>query len=47
MLHIGMEHLQMQNIEIASGHFESALATCRTDPLLFNEVGVVAYSRGE
>lgn len=47
MLHIGMEHLQMQNIDIASGNFESALATCQTDPLLFNEMGVVAYSRGE
>jgi anaphase-promoting complex subunit 6 len=47
MLHIGMEHLQLQNIDIASGHFESALVTCQTDPLLFNEMGVVSYSRGE
>lgn len=37
----------MQNIDIASGNFESAFATCQTDPLLFNEMGVVAYSRGE
>lgn len=47
MLHIGMEHLQLQNIDIAAGHFASALATCQTDPLLFNELGVVAFSRGE
>lgn len=42
-----MEHLQLQNIDIASGHLESALDICQTDPLLFNEMGVVSYSRGE
>ena len=47
LLFIGMEHLQLQNISVAGDHFASAASICQTDPLLWNEMGVVAYTNGE
>jgi anaphase-promoting complex subunit 6 len=47
LLFIGMEHLQLQNIAVAGDHFTSAAAICQTDPLLWNEMGVVAYTNRE
>ncbi|CED84346.1 Anaphase-promoting complex (APC), Cdc16 subunit [Phaffia rhodozyma] len=43
VLFIGMEHLQLENVAVAGHHFESALTVCKSDPLLFNEMGVIAY----
>lgn len=47
LLFIGMEHLQLQNISVAGDHFASAASICQTDPLLWNEMGVVAYTNRE
>lgn len=47
MLFIGMEHLQLQSMLVAGQHFDAALDVCQTDPLLLNEIGVVAYLKGE
>lgn len=42
-----MEHLHLQNISIAGDNLLAASQICQSDPLLFNEMGVVAYSNGE
>lgn len=43
---IGMEHLQLNNAELAAEAFNVAYSICQTDPLLLNELGVSAYNRG-
>jgi anaphase-promoting complex subunit 6 len=44
---IGMEHLHLNNLEIAKESFELAHKMNPSDPLLLNELGVCAYNRGE
>lgn len=42
-----MEHLQLNNYELAAEALGAAHAICPTDPLLLNELGVSCYNRGE
>ncbi|KAG9074149.1 anaphase promoting complex subunit cdc16 [Ceratobasidium sp. UAMH 11750] len=42
-LFIGMEHIQLSNMQLAESHLAAAAALCDTDPVLLNELGVVAY----
>ncbi|KAI9807126.1 MAG: hypothetical protein M1825_005843 [Sarcosagium campestre] len=43
---LGMQNLQLNNMTLADEYLKSALALCRTDPLLYNELGVVFYHQG-
>ncbi|KAG8688436.1 anaphase promoting complex subunit cdc16 [Ceratobasidium sp. 395] len=42
-LFIGMEHIQLSNMQLAESHLAAAAELCDTDPVLLNELGVVAY----
>lgn len=42
-LFIGMEHIQLSNMQLAESHLAAAVALCDSDPVLLNELGVVAY----
>ncbi|BFZ62290.1 anaphase-promoting complex subunit Cut9 [Saitoella coloradoensis] len=42
-LFLGMEYLRLDNIPLAAEYFRSAHGMCDSDPLLLNELGVVAY----
>ncbi|ELU40752.1 cell division control protein 16 [Rhizoctonia solani AG-1 IA] len=42
-LFIGMEHIQLSNMQLAESHLAASVALCDSDPILFNELGVVAY----
>ncbi|KAF9507486.1 hypothetical protein BS47DRAFT_1321216 [Hydnum rufescens UP504] len=42
-LYIGMEHLRMFNFPLAGEYLDAGLQMCDSDPLLFNELGVLAY----
>ncbi|KAH8090448.1 cell division control protein 16 [Filobasidium floriforme] len=44
---IGMEHLHLNNLELAKESFELAQKMNPSDPLLLNELGVCAYNRGD
>jgi anaphase-promoting complex subunit 6 len=46
-LFIGKEHLQLANIEMAKEWLLVAESMCPTDPLLLNELGIVAFNQGE
>ncbi|PVF99781.1 TPR-like protein [Serendipita vermifera] len=46
-LFIGMEHLKLSHLSMASDAFETAFAMCDTDPLVSNERGVVAFQEGD
>jgi anaphase-promoting complex subunit 6 len=37
----------LSNISMASDALETSLGMCDSDPLVYNELGVVAYMRGE
>ncbi|CAG8780805.1 2483_t:CDS:2, partial [Acaulospora colombiana] len=45
-LFIGMEHLTLSHLSMASDAFETAYTMCDTDPLVSNERGVVAFQEG-
>ncbi|EIN10021.1 TPR-like protein [Punctularia strigosozonata HHB-11173 SS5] len=47
MLFMGMEHIILANHAQAEEAFEAARMICDEDPLLYNERGVMAYTRGE
>jgi anaphase-promoting complex subunit 6 len=47
MLFMGMEHIILANHVQAEEAFEAAKMICDEDPLLYNEQGVMAYTRGE
>lgn len=47
LMFIGMEHLMLSNDTLASEALEAALRICDGDPLLMNECGVLAYTRGD
>lgn len=40
-----MQHLQLNNLVLANEYFNTAYDLCKTDPLLLNELGVVAFHR--
>ncbi len=42
-LFLGMENLQLNNLALAREYLNTAYSLCDTDPLLLNEMGVVAY----
>lgn len=42
-----MEHLQLSATSLAEEYFLAAEAINGTDPLLLNELGVVAYNKDE
>ncbi|KAL8711701.1 MAG: hypothetical protein Q9220_003872 [cf. Caloplaca sp. 1 TL-2023] len=42
-LFLGMQHLQLNNLNLAHEHLTTALELCDSDPLLLNELGVVFY----
>jgi anaphase-promoting complex subunit 6 len=47
LLFIGMEHLQLSSIDLAEEYFLAAQSINNSDPLLLNELGVVAYNKEE
>ncbi|PKA62775.1 Anaphase-promoting complex subunit 6 [Apostasia shenzhenica] len=42
-LYIGMEYMRTHNFKLAEQFFLQARAICPSDPLVYNELGVVAY----
>lgn len=42
-LFLGMEYLQVNNLALAGEYFGMARSICDTDPLLYNEQGVLAF----
>ena len=42
-LFLGMQNLQLNNMNLANEYLQAANQLCRTDPLLLNEMGVVLY----
>ena len=47
LLFIGMEHLQLSTSNLAEEFFWAAEKISPTDPLLLNELGVIAYNKDE
>jgi len=43
LLFIGMQHLQVFNLTLASEHLAAAMKMCSSDPLVYNELGVLEY----
>lgn len=46
-LFLGMQHLQLNNIQLANEYLETAWGICDSDPLLLNELGVVLYHKDQ
>lgn len=44
---VGMEHLILSNLKLAEEALLAAQTMCDSDPLLFNERGVLAYMNEE
>ncbi|KAG5440781.1 hypothetical protein PCK2_000217, partial [Pneumocystis canis] len=44
-LFLGMQHLQLNNLVLANEYFHTAYNLCKADPLLLNELGVVAFHK--
>lgn len=42
-----MEHLQLNAINLAQEYFNASMAINEDDPLLLNELGVVAFNKEE
>ncbi len=47
LMFIGMEHLTLSNTSLAEESLSAARHMCDTDPLLINELGVLAFSQGK
>ncbi|XP_039126591.1 anaphase-promoting complex subunit 6 [Dioscorea cayenensis subsp. rotundata] len=47
MLYIGMEYMRTHNFKLAEQYFLQAKTICPSDPLVYNELGVVAYHMKE
>ncbi|KAG6330678.1 hypothetical protein ID866_8412 [Astraeus odoratus] len=47
LLFIGMEQMMLSNHQLAEEALHAAHAACDSDPLLINELGVMAFTRGE
>jgi anaphase-promoting complex subunit 6 len=43
-LFLGMQNLQLGNLSLAREYLTTAYSLCQTDPLVLNEMGVVAYN---
>ena len=43
LVSMGMEYMRTNNFELAYQQFSQAMEVCKTDPLLFNEIGVWAF----
>lgn len=41
---IGMQYLLLSNVKAASEYLNASYAMCQTDPLLLNEMAIVAYN---
>ena len=46
LLYIGMQYLRTYNIQLAETSLLKTLEICTTDPLVYNELGVVSYRQG-
>ena len=44
---VGMEHIMLSNYDMADEALNAADKMCDGDPMLFNERGVMAFSRGK
>jgi len=44
---IGMQHLQINNDQLAEGFLTVAYNICDSDPTLLNELGVLYYNKKE
>lgn len=42
---LGMQHLQMNNVNLAEEYLLASYQICNTDPLLLNELGVINYHK--
>jgi len=42
-LFLGMQNLQLNNLSLAREYLHTAYMLCKTDPLLLNELGIVAF----
>ena len=47
LLSIGIEHLQLSSTNLAEEYFLAAQSISQNDPLLLNQLGVVAYNKEE
>ncbi|KAM0754433.1 cell division control protein 16 [Meredithblackwellia eburnea MCA 4105] len=47
LLFIGMQHLGLSNVNLAQEYLEAAKEGCPDDPLVLNELGVVAHHNGQ
>lgn len=45
-LYVGMQYLQQNNTALADEYLADSYKICKTDPLLLNEIGVAAYTKG-
>jgi len=41
-----MQHLQLNNLQLAEEYLFQAHGICDSDPLLLNEIGVAAFEKG-
>jgi anaphase-promoting complex subunit 6 len=46
LLFLGMQHLQLNNLQLAEEYLLQAHGICDNDPLLLNEIGVAAFEKG-
>jgi len=46
-LYMGMQYVRMHNFKLAEQFFTQAKSICPSDPLIYNEAGVVAYNMKE
>jgi anaphase-promoting complex subunit 6 len=46
-LFLGMQNLQLNNLSLAREYLNTAYGLCETDPLLLNEMGVVAFHENQ
>jgi anaphase-promoting complex subunit 6 len=46
-LFLGMQHLHLNNLNLAEEYLSSSYSICKTDPLLLNEMGVVHYHKND
>lgn len=44
---IGMEQLKLSNFRLAGEALKAAYSMCDSDPLLINEMGVMAFNQGK
>ncbi|EEB08210.2 anaphase-promoting complex subunit Cut9 [Schizosaccharomyces japonicus yFS275] len=46
-LFLGMQHMQLGNMLLADEYLKSSYELCQHDPLLLNEMGVLAFNKGD